>query len=327
MTNRPLPPRLPRTLSGYIWQRNALHQAALATLAIAVFLLSAVPLEIQRRIVDDAIYRDGLRPIVWLALTYLGVVLAEGGLKLVMNIYRAWVSECAVRDLRRMISQQIDDSASALHTADAAGVEISMILSEAEPVGGFIGLSVSEPLLQGGVLLSVFGYMAYLQPHMALLCMLVFSPQLVFVPLMQHAINRRASLRIQTLRDVSGGIVGIAPQNAHLSVLQNGRIDRVFSLNMGIYKLKFSMNFFMNAMYHFGIVTTLGVGGWYVVTGRIEVGTVVAFLSGLAKVNDPWGDLVNWFREMAVCRVKYRLIVQASDWLLKLREPIANAAA
>jgi ABC-type bacteriocin/lantibiotic exporter with double-glycine peptidase domain len=162
---------------------------------------------------------------------------------------------------------------------------------------------------------------------MALLCALVFSPQFVFVPLIQHAINRRAAMRIQTLREVSGGIAGIQPHDVRFAVAQDGRIDRVFALNMGIYKLKFSMNFLMNAMYHFGITVTLAVGGWYAVSGRIEVGTVVAFLSGLAKVNDPWGDIVNWFREMAVCRVKYQLIVQASDWLLQLREPPTSATA
>lgn len=319
---------LPRTLSGYIWRRGGVHQAALCLLAIAVFLLSAVPLEIQRRLVDDAIRSGtGHRVIILLALVYFGVAVLEGGLKLVMNLYRAWVSEHTVRDLRRTISRQIDSDTRALHTADAEGVEIAVVLSETEPVGGFIGLSVSEPLLQAGVLASVFGYMVYLQPHMALLCLLVFSPQIVFVPLMQHAINRRAAKRIQTLREVSGGIVGIQPHDVLLAAAQDGRIDRVFALNMGIYKLKFSMNFLMNAMYHLGITTTLAVGGWYAVTGRIEVGTVVAFLSGLAKVNDPWGDIVNWFREMAVCRVKYRLIVQASDWLLQIREPSTGAAA
>ena len=32
-----------------------------------------------------------------------------------------------------------------------------MILSEAEPIGSFVGVSVSEPLLQGGILVTVFG--------------------------------------------------------------------------------------------------------------------------------------------------------------------------
>jgi len=46
---------LPQTIVGYIWRTTARHQIALSALSIAVFLISAVPLELQRRIVNDAI--------------------------------------------------------------------------------------------------------------------------------------------------------------------------------------------------------------------------------------------------------------------------------
>jgi ABC-type multidrug transport system fused ATPase/permease subunit len=77
------------------------------------------------------------------------------------------------------------------------------------------------------------------------------------------------------------------------------------------------MNFLMNFTYHAGIATALAIGGWFAVSGRIDVGTVVAFISGLAKVNDPWGDIVNWFREATVVSVKYRLVAEATDALAR----------
>ena len=79
-----------------------------------------------------------------------------------------------------------------------------MILEEAEPIGGFIGISISEPLLQGGILASVIGYMFMLEPQLALLGLAFFLPQTVFVPLLQRAINRRAQARILTKRGISG---------------------------------------------------------------------------------------------------------------------------
>ncbi len=308
---------LPQTLFGYIWRVSSRHQAALAALSVVVFLLSAVPLELQRRVVNDAIARGATLDILWLALAYAAVALTEGGLKLVLNVYRAWVSESTVRDLRRRIGALTPEAAMAEDRAMAEGVEISMMLSEAEPIGGFAGISISEPLLQGGVLLSVFGYLAYLEPWMALLSVAVFSPQLVFVPLMQRAINLRARERIRTLREVSGEIVGAAGGDAALAASQEGHIGHVFRVNMGIYKLKFTMNFLMNLMHHLGVATALGVGGWLAVQGRLEVGTVVAFVSGLAKVNDPWGDIVNWFREMTVVGMRYRMVADATHWLAR----------
>ena len=70
---------------------------------------------------------------------------------------------------------------------------------------------------------------------------------------------------------------------------------------------KYSMNMAMNLMYYFSVAAALGVGGWFAVEGRIEVGSVVAIVSGLGKLNDPWGDFVNWARELSVVGVKYRL--------------------
>ncbi len=313
---------LPPTVFGYIWRVSARHQAALAPMSVLVFLLSTAPLELQRRIVNDAIAKGSTQAILWLAVGYAGLALTEGAVKLCLNIYRAWVGERTVLSLRRMIGSLDMTGVRAEDRANAQGVEISMVLSEAEPIGGFAGACFSEPLLQGGLLLSVFGYLTFLEPSMALLCLAVFLPQVVFVPMIQRSINRRAAERIRTLRQVSGGIVEASGGDAALGASQDGRIHHVFSLNMGIYRLKFTMNFLMNLMHHSGVAVALGVGGWYAVKGQMEVGTVVAFVSGLGKVNDPWGDLVNWFREMTAVRMRYCLVSEAVNRLAQ-----ADAAA
>lgn len=298
--------RLPRTILGYVLRQSGVHQVGLAGLSIAVFALSAVPLELQRRIINDAIASGAVRTILLLALAYAGVAALEQTLKLALNVYRAWVSETAVRALRRTLHVQRAALAAGTMSPETTGVEIAMIVDEAQPIGGFVGISISEPLLQGGILASVIGYMVYLEPWMAALCPLFFLPQLVFVPLMQWAINRRAEARIRTMREVSSGIAGAVVDTLDVPG-ESARIDRVFSLNMGIYRFKYSMNLAMNLMYYFSVAAALGVGGWFAVEGRIEVGTVVAIVSGLGKLNDPWGDLVNWGRELSVVGVKYRL--------------------
>ncbi len=298
--------RMPETLAGYIGHQSGRHQLALAGLSTLVFALTAVPLELQRRIVNDAAYGGRFAPILSLAIAYIVVALAEGGIKLALNIYRGWVSESAVRHLRRAALE-------ASSPRGGEGVELSMVLSEVEPIGGFVGAAVSEPLLQGGILIAVFGYLVYLDPWLAGLSFLVFAPQLGFVPLLQAAINRRVERRVLTMREVSDGIVREGGARSAASHAQQARIDHVFTLHMGMYQLKFTMNFLMNLTHHVGVAAALAVGGWYVVQGRIEIGTVVAFISGLGKINDPWGDLVNWFRDMTVNRVKYRLVRDAIE--------------
>jgi hypothetical protein len=48
---------------------------------------------------------------------------------------------------------------------------------------------------------------------------------------------------------------------------------------------------------------------------RSGAGPVVAFISGLAQVNAPWGDLVDWYRELRVTQTKYGLITQVLSTL------------
>jgi ABC-type multidrug transport system fused ATPase/permease subunit len=301
-------PILPRTIIGYVIRSSGVHQLGLAALSAAVFGLSAVPLELQRRIVNDAIKSGATRTILWLAAAYAAVALLEQSLKLALNVYRAWVSENAVRTLRQSIHDAggdgHGDSPETAADSEQIGTRTAMVVAEAEPIGGFVGMAISEPLLQAGILVSVIGYMTFLEPWTLVLCVAFLLPQMLFVPLMQHAINRRAGARITTLRQVSGGIIDTgAPADEG--------IERVFTLNMGIYKIKYTMNLAMNLMYHLAVAVALGVGGWFAVSGRIEVGTVVAVVSGLGKLNDPWGDLVSWARQWSVDSVKYRLFADA----------------
>lgn len=286
---------------GYVIRSSGRHQIALAALSAAVFALSSVPLELQRRIVNDAIKNGATQTILWLAAAYAGVALLEQGLKLVLNVYRGWVSEDAVRTLRKAL-QDVEQGTG--KDDDAAGTHTAMAVAEAEPIGGFVGMAISEPLLQAGILLSVIGYMAWLEPWTLLLSVGFLLPQALFVPPMQAAINRRAGERIRTLRRVGGDIV-------ETGMPDDERIERVFTLNMGIYKLKFGMNLGMNLMYAMAVAIALGVGGMFAVAGRLDVGTVVAVVGGLGKLNDPWGDLVNWGRELSVDSVKYRLFADA----------------
>jgi ABC-type bacteriocin/lantibiotic exporter with double-glycine peptidase domain len=304
---------MPRTIMGFVLAFTGLHQAGLALLSVAVFALSAVPLELQRRIVNGLIGNSGVETIVWLAAGYAGVALVEQVLKLLLNLFRGWVAESTVRRLRGRVCGLVPGPHAA--STQGTGMEIAMIIEEAEPIGGFTGISVSEPLLQGGILVSVIVYMFVLQPWLALLGLAFFLPQTVVVPLLQAAINRRARARIIVKRDVSGAMAESEQGVGSIG----GAIQHIFRLNMGIYGFKYAMNLFMNLMHHFSVAVALSVGGWMALEGRIDVGTVVAIVGGLGKLNDPWGDLINWAREFSVVAVKYRLFADATEWL---EEPV-----
>jgi ABC-type bacteriocin/lantibiotic exporter with double-glycine peptidase domain len=186
-----------------------------------------------------------------------------------------------------------------------------MIVAEVEPIGGFVGASVSEPLLQGGVLLSVLAYMIHVDLWMGGTALALFLPQLVFVPLMQDAMNRRTGARVQIIRQLSVSVVDATSGDDARDQTDDRRIDRVFELNMGIFRFKFTMNFLMNLSTQLQIIAALLVGGWLVHTDQLEIGGVVAFISGVGRFTDPWGDLVNYFRAVNITQVEFRLMSDA----------------
>jgi len=265
---------------------------------------------LQRRILNAAVLDGDIGRVAALALVYAAVILAEGLLKLLLNVYGGWIGEKAVRALR-LAASGVVRAMTKRDSAATRGVEISLILAEPEPIGGFVGMAVSELVLQVGILLSVFGYMIYMQPRLALVCLLVSSPQFVFVPLMQLAINRRVRSRIVALRKVSVGVLREMPDERGGAFSQKLRFAQVFNVNLGIIKLRFSMKFLMNLTHNLGKVIVLAVGGWFVIKGTTDVGTVVAFVSGLNNVRDPWGDLVNWYQDMMLNSAKYETFIGA----------------
>ena len=99
---------------------------------------------------------------------------------------------------------QIDPTATAGSATENGsgekGVKVSIVVSEVEAVGGFVGSSFCDPLLNAGILISVFGYMLFVQPWMAARRPHDLSPQLLFIPFLQNAINLRTKRRIEKLR-------------------------------------------------------------------------------------------------------------------------------
>lgn len=305
------PSGLPQSLFAFILKSTGRHQIFLSILTVVVFLLELVPLEIQRRVVNDLAEKRDWNLIFLLAGAYAVTAVFHGLIKLSLNVYRSWVGESATRDLRRRAHALCGSPAGQATKPEESGIQVSMVVAEVEPIGGFVGAAISEPLLQLGILLTVIGYMAFLEPWLGAVTLAIFLPHIFVVPVLQRIINRRTHQRVQVLREVSSGIVAAGTEEGEPARNGRGLIQKVFLLSMSIFKLKFSMNFIMNLTHHLQIAAALLFGGWLVIDGKVEVGTVVAFISSIGRLNDPWGDLVNYFRDLSTTLVKYRLVADA----------------
>src|ERR1700726_1425866 len=153
--------KMPRNIFRYVLKTSGWHQLFLLLLTVGVFLLEVVPLELQRRIVNDLVKRRDFWLVVVLCAVYAGTVLMQGGTKLVLNVYRSWVGERATRDLRRRVRVLVSSPSSASSGSEAQGIQASMIVAEVEPIGGFVVGSGFETFLTGRAL---FSFLAHIIP-------------------------------------------------------------------------------------------------------------------------------------------------------------------
>jgi len=306
---------MPKSLYAFIWQSSRRQQIWLVLLTLMVTPMSMIPLELQRRIVDDAIHDQNLRYMLLLCGIYLAVLLIQGGLKYALNVYRGSLVERVALQLRTRIFDVLVDEPLKRHEsiakAEQGGV-VSMTSSEVEEVAGFVGDSISFPLLQAGTALGTLGYLFWVQPEIAAFALALFIPQIVIVPLGQRRINRWAAIHARLLRKLGGVIV-----SSDKSALSLKHLERRFAkLSRGarttrvlIYRVKFFLTFLGNFIEALGPLIVLSVGGWLVLNGKAEVGTLVVFISGFQKVAEPWDQLLTFYRTTSNARTKYRLIV------------------
>jgi ABC-type multidrug transport system fused ATPase/permease subunit len=305
-----------RDFYAYVWRSSAPRQIVLIILAVMAALLAMAPLELQRHIINTLAGHEKVENLVWLCVAYLIAALAISGLKYILNIKSAGLGEFMIRSLR----QDIFSSSSPLRsdetlgetTKDKAGTFVAMIATEAEAVGKFVGDCISTPTVQAGTLLSVLGYMLYTEPLLGLVVLFIAVPQVFIVPMIQRRINTLVRERVRTVRRAGDLIVDNMQDTGGSAGSRGSEIgtafETIYGVRLRVFKLKFGLKVLVSGLQSVGVFALLFVGGIMVLNGRTEIGIVVAFISGLDRVLDPWRELIAFVRSTSAAKVQFDLI-------------------
>ena len=309
-----------RELYDYVWRSTASQQIVLIILAVMAAVLATAPLELQRHIINTLAGHERAERLGWLCLGYLIATLGIGALKYGVNIKSSGLGESMIRSLR----EQIFDSSSPYGRNETAGetvkgksgTVVTMISTEAEVVGKFVGDCISTPIVQAGTLLSVLSYMLYTDPRLGLVVLFIAVPQVVIVPLIQRRINVQVRERVQTLRHAGDLVVdNIRGGEARASLKSevSEAFETIFGVRLRVFRLKFGLKFLVSGLQSLGVFALLFAGGIMVLNGKTEIGIVVAFISGLDRVLDPWRELIAFVRSTSAARVQFDLIGRTLD--------------
>ena len=290
-----------------IWEVTGRSQILLIVLSIIVAALAAVPLQFQKDIINGLDEGMEVRALVYYCAGYFAVIVLTNALKFNLTYRASTLGESVIRYVRKLMYEEHKKRAEeqAANRVDE-GTFATIIAAEAEEVGRFAGGAVAHPLLQIGTLVSVVAYIMATQPYLGLFLIGVIVPQAILALSLQKLINKRIAERVKVLRRVTATVTSADLEEARQSILDD--FDRIYETRRSIFWFKLSMKFALNIITGLGTVGILLIGGLLVFEDRSDIGTVVAALSALVRLSDPWRQLITFYRELSAVRVKFDIL-------------------
>ncbi|MEP2919424.1 MAG: ABC transporter ATP-binding protein [Sulfitobacter sp.] len=295
------------SLLKYVWRMSGWHQVFACCGAVFVTLLNLIPLELQRRIVNEVVERQDVSLLIKFGTMYVVVILLHQISKFIFRLYQGWLTESTTFRTRSHLLKVYDKSLDEADGESDSGRAVSIVGAEVEKLGGFVGEALSQAFANVAMLLGVAIYMFVIQPEIAVFALAVLLPQVILTPVVQRRLNDLVEKRIGLLRDM-GDEISEMDNEAHekqLSVVTEIYINR-----MKFIILKHAMKSLLNLLNALGPICVLLFGGYLVMTGETQVGVIVAFLSGFDRLSSPVRELIGFYRVAAQANVQHRLVLK-----------------
>jgi ABC-type multidrug transport system fused ATPase/permease subunit len=307
-------------LFAYIRRMSGRQQILICALAAFVAALEAVPLEVQRRIVNQAIGGGDLHLLALLGTGFLVATLVQGGLKYALRVYAGAVSEDVILNGRRRLFKLA--AASGGNGGDGkesgSGRAVSVIGPEMDDIGSFVGEGLAEPLVQAGTFVGLLGYMLTVNPLLASVSLALFAPQVLLLPRIQRHVNELTRRRVKLGRAMGDAVAEAtadgersssgAEAAGEVATTFDDRAVRIRDTRVRLFRWQYAGKVLVNVFSHLGPLTVLMFGGYLVIAGQTSLGVVVAFVSGFERLAEPARELFAFYQLVSMTRVEYRTL-------------------
>ncbi len=298
-------PVVKRTLASWIMEGNVKLQVLLVIIILITVAIRVVPLEMQQRIVNEAINLRKPDLLVLYCGIYLAAVVSGSLLKLLINLIQTHISEKVTAEMRKQLYHHILNIPLNFFRTTPPGTVVNSLLNELNIPGNFVGMAIAVPLINIVTLLAFAGYLIVLNPLLGIVSFALYPIMLYIIPLMQRQVNRDNKKRLNASRILSSKIVesvsGIHEVQANGAFeIENNKFDKIVGGLMRIrirwalykYAIKIISNFFVNL----GPFLIFIIGGYLAIRGQLGLGALVAFLSAQEKLYDPWKELIEFYQ-------------------------------
>ena len=323
-----------RTLFSFIWKHSKREQFYLLLVTLVTFPFLYATLELPKRIINDAIGADADVIDVWgydlsqtqflmtLCVGYLVAVLCHGLIKMRLNTMKGVVAERLLRRFRYGLIARMMRFPRRYFQETSQGELVSMVTSEAEPMGGLMGDAVAQPLFQLGQMLIIVTFLFLQSVWFGLAGIALIPLQAWLIPMIQRQINQLNKERIKEVRALASEIgesaAGITDLRTNGGVRYRlatftHRLGRLFEIRYKIYNKKFFMKFLNNFITQLTPFFFYSVGGYLAIRGDITVGALVAALAAYKDLSSPWKELLTYYNQVQDMSLRWDIVTERFD--------------
>jgi putative ABC transport system ATP-binding protein len=257
--------------------------------------------------------------LVYLCSLFLFFVLVNGYIKLYISTFKGRVGERMLRRLRYQLVDTLMRFPLPQFRRLRAPEVATMVKDEVEPLGGFIGDAFVTPafLLSQAVTAMVFILLQSIT--LGLVAGAIVAVQVVLIPRLRRRLLILGRQRQLTARQLAGrvgeiveGIVGVRVNDASNWERAEiaGRLGRIFFIRFDIYQWKFMVKFINNLLAQVTPFVFYLIGGYFAITGRLDIGQLVAVIAAYKELPSPLKDLIDWDQQRLDVQVKYTQVVE-----------------
>jgi ABC-type multidrug transport system fused ATPase/permease subunit len=315
-------PVVKRSLFSWIFAGNLKLQLMLLLIIVVMVGARVLPLEMQKRIINEAINLRNIDLLFVYCGVYLAAVFFFSVLKYLTNIIQTLITQRTTARMRKDLYHYILTLPLNFFRKTQPGMVVNALGSELTLPGNFVGMAVASPVTNVLTLLAFAVYLFWLNWLLALVSLSIYPIVLFLIPLLQKGVNRANKKRVDAARtfaariaEAISGIHEIQGNGAYH--IENKKYD---SLVNRLLKIRIVWSLF-----RFGIKTANGfftslgpflvfiLGGWLTIKGQLELGALVAFLSAQERLFDPWKELIEFYQVYQDGAINYHRTMEYFD--------------
>lgn len=311
-----------RSLFYWILRRHRSMQLFLLFVIVISLFFKVFPLEMQRRIINEAISLRDLELLYLYCGLYLGAVIIAGLLKYAINVLQVYLGQKILVEMRQELYAHVLQLPLHFYRKMQPGTVVSAMTAELNAIGFFLGGAIAIPVTSILTFVAFIWFMFALNPLLALLSIGIYPIELFVIPFLQKKYNKLNTERVRTTRImanvVNESISGIHEIHGNASYGLEAKklsifIDKLHRLMKKLFIVKYGIKFVNNFFQSLGPFILFLVGGYMAIHGEFTLGALVAFLSAYEKVYDPWKELIEYYQSYQDAHIRYSQIMKIFD--------------